>query len=471
MDDSKEAPLSIVESRSAERRAWWLPIAAALFSLFLGYQAWMGRGPSVTLYASQGHGLGVGDPLRYRGVTIGEVERIDLTADLSQVALTIGLEPDAEAICRVGSLFWVVRPHMALDGVEGLETIVGARYLSVLPGALDAPALHEFTTLAEPPVTEVVEESGLELTFEAPSRYNLVPGAQITFRGVPVGTVLGLDLASDAANVEVDAYIRSDFVELVRTNTWFWSTGGLEVNLALTEGLSIEMGSLRSLMVGGIAFATPTEAGEPVIDGARFFLHRSEHEEVDEWRPVLLVGESPPAEVGVRAALMSATLRWHAGRVFQSEKESKGWVFALPGGLLGPERLLLAPEDAREESVTVEVGGVIYPLDVEPIWTARGLTLLPVPLEGVAGLAPESVHFAPPPQDCIAYTDERSAPLAISRSRLSLGENGWQLDDDFEVPHTWNGAAVVARSDGRLVGILVAGEESAWVAPFVAELW
>lgn len=465
-------PTSRVEPAPRHLLTWILPLAALLFTLWIGYGAWAGRGSSITIFAAEGHGLGVGDPLRYRGIVVGEVRRIELTEDLVRVALVVRLEPGAEGLCREGSRFWVVRPHMALDGVQGLETIVGARYLSVMPGALDAPTRRSFSALADPPVTEPIEREGLELVFEAATRFNLVPGAQLTYRGVSIGTVLDIALASDATHVDVHAYVRPDYAELVRENSWFWSTGGLEVNLALTQGLSIEMDSLRSLVVGGIALATPTEAGALVEDGHRFYLHEKEHEDAASWRPALAIGDAEiplPASVP-RPPLYSAVLRWREGKVFKSKEQRSGWVLPVSGGLLGPADLLVPPEDALADGRALEVEGESYP-PPEPAWCENGLAFVRLPVTFAGALSPSSIESGAPLQDCLAYALPAEPPLAISAPRLTPDARGWAVDPDLLVEESWHGAAVLGRRAGRVVGVLLVLEDECVVATIPRWEW
>jgi paraquat-inducible protein B len=467
-DTDRTVPTSRIEAAPRHWGAWLLPIVALLFTLYLGYEAWGGQGPSITIVASEGHGLGLGDPLRYRGITVGEVRRIELTEDLAQVALIVRLEPGADGLCREDSRFWVVRPHMALDGVQGLETIVGARYLSVMPGPLDSPPCYRFTALGDPPVPEPIEPEGLELVFEASSRLNLVPGAQITYRDVPIGTVLGFELASDATHVDVHAYVRPDYVELVRENSWFWNTGGLEVNLALTEGLTIEMDSLRSLVIGGIALATPTEAGPLVEDGRRFYLHEQPHEDADSWHPSLAIGDAdiPLPAAAPRPPLVRATLRWREGKVFKSKERLDAWLLPVTGGLMGPADLLVVPEDAIDGSAVLELLGRDYPLETVPEWVKRGVAFLPIAVPGIEIMPRSAFASEAEAQDCLAYASAEAPPLAISTARFTAEAKGWRIDSDLLIEESWHGAAVFGRDDGCWIGVLLISEEESRVAVF-----
>lgn len=444
-----------------------LPLLALLLALILGYRSWHSTGPELTLFASQGHGLEVGDPLRYRGVTVGEVRDIELTDDLGRVALGVRLEPEAAGLCREASRFWIVRPHLALESVQGLETIVGARYLSVLPGELDGAAAYQFNVLEEPPVPEAVLSGGLELTLEAPKRFGLAPGAELTYRGVQVGTVLAVELASDATRVEVSVYVRPEYREIVRSNTYFWSTGGVEVSLALTEGLSIELESLRSLLVGGVALATPSSAGGLVQDGARFELHEAAHEDVDEWRPALAVGDRGGASMASEQVRLAVELSWREGRLFQSDRSRRGLGVFVPGGLLLPVDLVQAPEAAHEGSVKLLVAGEEVALEAPPLWRGGGVALLG--LEGTA-LAMSATREASQPEDCLVLGLPEDAPLALSAARMRGSREVWQVDDGVELDAAWNGGLVVARSDGKALGLLLTSGSGARVALFPAEL-
>ena len=114
-------------------RAAWLPLSALFFAIYLAVDVWRSQGPVVTIYAQEGYGLAEGDPLRYRGIDVGSIDEVELDEDLARIALTVRLEPEAAALCREGTRFWVVRPQVSVDSVSGLDTIVGARYLSVDP--------------------------------------------------------------------------------------------------------------------------------------------------------------------------------------------------------------------------------------------------------------------------------------------------------------------------------------------------
>ena len=64
------------------------------------------------------------------------------------------------------------------------------------------------------------------------------------------------------------------FAGLLRPTSEFWSTPGADVKGGLFSGLQLKLGDLKSLISGGVTFATPEEGPTtPASDGAEFNLH------------------------------------------------------------------------------------------------------------------------------------------------------------------------------------------------------
>jgi len=444
--------------------AWILPVLAVALAVFLVLQAAGRRGARVLVRAPEGHGIGAGDSLRYRGIDVGEIEAVRLSDDLSDVELVVRLEPGAEDLARAGSRFWVVRPHLSLDGVQGLETVVGARYLAVLPGPSDARRCSEFVALSEPPVAEELEEGGLEITLEASTRFGLAPGAPLSYRGIQVGTVLSVGLSSDATAVEVRAWIRPAFVPLVRRNTRFWETGGLELAITLLGGLRLDFDSVRSMLVGGIALATPPDAGDGVTTGQRFPLVAEPRPEWLEWSVPLPVGALALPSDARLPRLLRAKLRWSQGRLIARRRERAGWVLPVAGGLRGPADLLRASPEAKEGSAELEVAGTVHPL-AAPVWEAGGVVEVAIEVPGAQPFDQASIRTMAEAEDCLVLEDPARPPMALAARRLLAVDGGFEVDPAMSLDESWHGAAVLARGDGALVGLLLVEGGRARIAP------
>jgi paraquat-inducible protein B len=105
-----------------------------------------------------------------------------------------------------------------------------------------------------------------------------------------VGSVIAADLGSDATAAQIKVFVPQRYARLVRLGSRFWLQSGVDVNFGLFRGLEVNVESLRSLVAGGIAFATPDDAGGPVNDGTLFLLHEKPQNEWLDWMPKIPIG-------------------------------------------------------------------------------------------------------------------------------------------------------------------------------------
>ena len=466
---SAALPRAVVRPERRPSLAWIVPVLAVVFAGWLVLAAWRERGVAVSVQLTKGHGLKVGDPVRYRGITVGEVRDLTLGRDLRVVEASVRLRPRATALARAGTRFWVVRPRLRLSGIEGLETLLGPRYLAVMPAAVasgDAPRQREFIALAEPPVVTDVEPGDLEIVLEATRRGSVRRGAPVTYRQIRVGTVLSVGLASDGSIVEARVHIRTPYRSLIRSGTRFWDVGGVRADFGL-GGLSVEIESLQDLLMGGIALATPgpDEAGSEVHTGHRFPLDAEPEASWLEWEPNVPIGSSLLPPGSTRPRLLRASIGWKQGFIVKGTHTRRGWVLQTERGLLGPADLL-APQLGRtadRETIEIEVAGKSLPLEGEPAWTAGGLARLDATVSD-RPWPQRLMRAASGPEDCIAVADPGAAPIPLAASRLVPVPGGWLVDAAVSIDALWHGAGVVSRADGRLVGILLVDNDDVRVA-------
>lgn len=477
-------PTALREPAPRRTFAWLLPVVALALSGFLLSQGFKGRGPLILVNAVNGHGIREGDSLRHLGIAVGEVEAVRLGSTLDHVELAIRLAPESSGIAREGSRFWIVRPHLALDSISGLETIIGSRYVAVVPGPAGAERRAEFAALVDPPLDEALEPGGVEVVLEAPARFGLRAGAPVEYREVRVGTVLAVGLASDASSVEARAYIRPQYVELVREGTRFWESGGFEMELGLTSGLKVGLESLQSMLVGGVRFATPPNGGAVARTGHRFALAEEPAAEWLTWRPNVPVGSTMLAPGSVLPQVSRARLVWREGRILKRKKERHGCVVWTPQGIVGPRDLLQVPEDALDARAGLELDGTEVPLVEGSYAEPLGAYLARVSVERAG---PATV-FAPralgEDEDVILVRESGIEPLAIDAARLNLvtseegteggGEGSpappsprvYEVHADVGLDAGWHGAIALGRGDGAPVGVLLVEKRSARLVPF-----
>lgn len=452
-------PSAVVKPQRRVSAFWAVPAVALLLACWLGIRAWITRGIIVTVLLQEGYGLKPGDEVRYRGTAVGEVRDVELTEDLG-IRVTAALDRGGERLARSGSRFWVVRPEFGLSRVAGLETLVGPRYLAVLPGR--GPAQRRFVGLNEPPVVDAQEPGDLEVILEAAEMGSLRRGAPVAYRQVQVGVVLSVGLASDGGAVEARVHINKAFAQLIRNGTRFWDSGGVEANLGL-GGVSLEFQSLESVLAGGIALATPPDAGEVVDTGHRFVLDAEPPEDMLEWDPLVVIGSSMLPPGAPLPNPLRARVDWKRGWWRMGRSSRQGWVLQTEGGLLGPADLLRPEEGADTTTTVLEVAGAAVALHEHSVAGDDTLARLEVTVSDQVWPA---VRMRRPrePEDCVAVGDPTSTPLPLSAARLDPQEGVWSVDPELPVDESWHGATVVARRDGFVIGVLLVEDGVAEVA-------
>jgi paraquat-inducible protein B len=280
----EQLPKARVRRRRLFNLAWIIPIVAAAVAGWLIWQRMQERGPEITITFSDGGGLRVGiTPVKYRGVTVGEVSGVELSQDLKRVVVRTRLQRSAAGIAREGAVFWIVRPQVGFGNISGLNTVLTGPEIHVLPGRADAARVSRFEALDAAPVG--LETPGLKVILRAERPRSIRPNTPIHYRGVEVGMVQKLELGPNSISADVHALIFERYAGLVRQGSAFWDTSGVNVKANLLKGIEIDIESLRTIATGGIEFATPSEKAPRVKAGTVFFLHDKPKDEWLSWLP------------------------------------------------------------------------------------------------------------------------------------------------------------------------------------------
>ncbi len=420
---------------------------------------------------ANGQGLEVGDSLRYRGIEIGEVMAIALDAELKSVRVHIQLNSAGTPVARVGSQFWIQHPAVSFSGVRGLDTIVGGRYVAVIPGPSEAAKQHRFVGLAEPPAAYDRPQNGLEIRLTSSHRSALRQRVPITYRGLPIGRVLSTGLAADAVSVEARVYILPEFKHLVRQGSVFWNAGGIKFRAGVS-GLDIRIDSLESVVQGSIAMATPEDIGESVATGQTFEFHDEADEKWLEWNPRIPLGSVLASNAVRRYFPTRYRLSWTTRRLgFRKHHGVSAWAIRHDGDkLLTLSDILQEPEEHLEDSI-LELEGHEYPLSDAEV-TLRGplavLSLTLVETKTIGPSWPTNILRTPSQlEDCLIVTSPTSRAIPVAVSRLSETNGVWIVDPSLSFDENeWQSAAVIATSDQKLIGLLRVVDQTGEIVPF-----
>lgn len=261
---------------------WIVPLVAAALTGYFLYERHRERGNEITIEFNEAPGLKPGESaLIVRGVTVGQVKSVELSKDLQHVEIRARLATAYDSVARADTVFWLVRPEISLENISGLNTLMSGPYIEANPGS-GAPS-KSFKGLEQPPRPNF---HGLKVVLHANTLGSLTPDSPVNYRGIKVGVVQDIRLSDEADSVNVTVIIWDRYRNLVRSNSEFWFVKGADIKGGLFSGLKLQLDSLRSILTGGVAFATPEKnPGDPVSEESQFFLNEESKDEWLKWKP------------------------------------------------------------------------------------------------------------------------------------------------------------------------------------------
>ena len=270
-------PEAVVEpaSRSLWERAsivWLVPLGALLIALAMAWQAYSERGPLIEITFRNGSGIAAGETeLRFRDIAVGRVEQVGFTEGLGRVLVSVRLDEEVAPYIDESAEFWVVRPQVTAQGVQGLNTVLSGVYIEGSWDAEPGEFVTRFEGLAEVPVARP-DQAGTRIVLRSDDGRGLTEGAPILYRGLEVGHVGAPRIATDGITVLADAFIEAPHDRILTDLSRFWSASGFSFSVG-AQGAQLDFASLSSLIRGGLSFETVVSGGEPVPEGAAFDIY------------------------------------------------------------------------------------------------------------------------------------------------------------------------------------------------------
>jgi paraquat-inducible protein B len=256
---------------------WFVPVVAVLIGGWLVFKALSEQGPLISIQFESAEGLSVDKTVvKYKGMSIGRVEAIELMTDLSGVVLKVRMSKPSEYVLTDKTRFWLVKPRIAAGQISGLGTLLSGSYIGIDPNPSGVKA-RSYVGLESPPAV-LADESGRRFKLRGESVSSLTIGSPLYFHGIEAGRITGYELQEDGS-VEFDIFIVDPYHHRVSSETRFWNAGGLDLEVN-ADGFRLETASLSSLLVGGVSFDTQVGVGETVDveDGHMFRLFKSERD-------------------------------------------------------------------------------------------------------------------------------------------------------------------------------------------------
>ncbi|MDR3630293.1 MAG: MlaD family protein [Desulfocapsaceae bacterium] len=224
--------------------------------------------------------LSVGAPVIYKNVQVGEIVSVDLTQD--RIRIKIFIYQPHEQLLQQNSVFWNSSGIKVDAGLfSGLKVDVGS-LSSLLQGGitlfnpdpgkkktLPAKAGQTFTlynsfneAVAKIPS---LQPMGYSFQLKADDLGPYKVGSPILFKKVTVGEVVGFHFSGRDKDVLIDCFIKQPYQDMVSSTSRFFDLSGIHVEGGLS-GLTVQTGSLESIVSAGIGFISPPGGKRPEVN-------------------------------------------------------------------------------------------------------------------------------------------------------------------------------------------------------------
>ncbi|QHS13776.1 PqiB family protein [Shewanella sp. Arc9-LZ] len=200
------------------------------------------------LTASSSEDVNEGTAITYRGIVIGEIEKVTLTD--TGVKLIARVEHHYKALITNDSQFWISGAELSLKGVKNISRLVTGSVINVLPGTQITEEAMQFELASHAP--DLLSQDKLKLTVVATTHTGVSNGAQVRYKQLPIGQITSIGLSKDFSTVEYNIEIQPEFKSLLTKGSFFVPESAIAINASL-EGVNVKTRDLTTMLEGAIS--------------------------------------------------------------------------------------------------------------------------------------------------------------------------------------------------------------------------
>ncbi len=258
---------------------WILPLIVFFILAWIAYESYTKKGTNITVIFKSAEGLKEGaTALEYRGLELGKVTKIDIN-DLNSFKVNILVRSDvAEFVALEGTKFWIKKPVVSLTKISGLSTILSGNKIELAPAFVNIEeqrkikSKYRFIGLDSKPNSDL-DAKGYYVSILS-NRADLVEvETPIFFNKFQIGEIVSKEFRDE--NVYLKAYIYDRYNDLVNESSSFVMNRALKVNFG-AGGLSLELSSLYSALIGGITVKTLDKDAKKMSKDDYYVLYEDE---------------------------------------------------------------------------------------------------------------------------------------------------------------------------------------------------
>ena len=226
-------------------------------------------GVHFSLIATDNDGVNEGTSIIYRGIAIGEIEKVSLTD--TGVQFSARVEHQYQGLITSDSQFWLSGADLSLKGIKNLSRLVTGSVINVLPGTQASDKAMQFELASEAP--DLLSQAKLKLTVVANTHTGVSNGAQVRYKQLPIGQITSINLSKDFSTVEYQIEILPEFKNLLTKGSFFIPESALAVDASLA-GIKVKTRDVTTMLEGAISLI-PSNSATLIAPNSTLPLHES----------------------------------------------------------------------------------------------------------------------------------------------------------------------------------------------------
>jgi len=180
----------------------------------------------VNLKSDNAGSVGVGTPLFYKKIQVGEVVRVRLDSSAEYVNIKAFINEKHKHLIKVDSKFWNISGLKANISTSGIDFKLDS-LTSLIAGGITFSSPNNSEILQDKSTFTLFEDidhsdAGMTITLALNNITNLPQGAGILFKGHGIGRITSLNYSTDQQQFIATATINPQFSEMMTEGAEFW---------------------------------------------------------------------------------------------------------------------------------------------------------------------------------------------------------------------------------------------------------
>lgn len=215
--------------------------------------------------------------LFYKNIKIGEVKEI-LLDNKEDIVVTLSVDLQYKMLFGKNSKIYAKGESVSIDNLQNISSLITGGNFYLVADSNNGIKLSYKLDSIDPCKTKYLK--GLRVLIETKSSKNLSIGSPIYYRNFEIGQIESIDLSLDAKTIILSIFIYKKYAHIIRENSIFYRAKTIDVKIGFLNA-ELKMGSMKSMLKGGIAVVTPQNPKSKVKDKASFIL---KDEFKDKWK-------------------------------------------------------------------------------------------------------------------------------------------------------------------------------------------